>query len=91
MVYVTTNVSNFTSWTHTIAEKLEVPHDVEPTILRNKDLDPMQRERRVWGMWSFFGYWGVPTSPFGRGAREVQCSAWGSTLATPWVLLPLGT
>lgn len=60
MVYVTTNVSNFTSWTHTIAEKLEVPHDVEPTILRNKDLDPMQRERRVWGMWSFFGYWGVP-------------------------------
>lgn len=28
--------------------------------LNNDDLEPMPRARRIWGFWSFFGYWGVP-------------------------------
>lgn len=44
------------------AVKLEVPHDAEHrlSVLENPDLDPMPPHRRVWGLWSFFGYWGVP-------------------------------
>lgn len=42
--------------------KLEVPHagHEEPTILKNPDLEPMPVQRRIWGFWSFFGYWAVP-------------------------------
>lgn len=41
---------------------LEVPHEghANPTILKNPDLEPMPVERRIWGFWSFFGYWAVP-------------------------------
>ncbi|ODV98240.1 hypothetical protein PACTADRAFT_64087 [Pachysolen tannophilus NRRL Y-2460] len=40
---------------------LEVPHEGKPlTILRNPDLEPMPPNRRIWGFWSFFGYWAVP-------------------------------
>lgn len=42
--------------------RLEVPHagHEEPTILKNPDLEPMPVSRRIWGFWSFFGYWAVP-------------------------------
>lgn len=41
---------------------LEVPHEghKRPNVLQNPDLEPMPSSRRVWGFWSFFGYWGVP-------------------------------
>ncbi|ODV96894.1 hypothetical protein PACTADRAFT_74497 [Pachysolen tannophilus NRRL Y-2460] len=40
----------------------EVPHDGKPlSILRNPDLEPMPPHRRIWGFWSFFGYWAVPS------------------------------
>lgn len=41
---------------------LQVPHsdDDELTVLKNPDLEPIPTERRIWGFWSFFGYWGVP-------------------------------
>lgn len=41
---------------------LEVPHEghEKPNALQNPDLEPMPPARRVWGFWSFFGYWGVP-------------------------------
>lgn len=44
------------------AQRLEVPHDDEHklSVLENPDLDPMPPHRRIWGIWSFFGYWGVP-------------------------------
>ncbi|KAK6457520.1 uncharacterized protein RJT20DRAFT_91822 [Scheffersomyces xylosifermentans] len=44
------------------AEKWEVPHEIgdRPTALKNPDLEPMKPDRRIWGFWSFFGYWGVP-------------------------------
>ncbi|QLG71973.1 hypothetical protein HG535_0C03260 [Zygotorulaspora mrakii] len=40
----------------------QVPHDAgeDLTVLKNPDLEPMPAERRIWGIWSFFGYWGVP-------------------------------
>lgn len=42
--------------------KLEVPHENNdiPNILKNPDLEPMPPSRRIWGFWSFFGYWAVP-------------------------------
>lgn len=42
--------------------KLEVPHEghAKPNMLNNPDLEPMPVERRIWGFWSFFGYWAVP-------------------------------
>jgi NCS1 family nucleobase:cation symporter-1 len=47
---------------HDILTKLQVPHEghSDPTALQNPDLEPMPPSRRIWGFWSFFGYWGVP-------------------------------
>lgn len=41
---------------------LQVPHHEKDslTVLRNPDLEPIPLERRIWGFWSFFGYWGIP-------------------------------
>lgn len=41
---------------------LQVPHHGKDslTVLRNPDLEPIPLERRIWGFWSFFGYWGIP-------------------------------
>lgn len=41
-------------------QKLQVPCDHELTVLQNPDLEPMGSNRRIWGFWSFFGYWGIP-------------------------------
>lgn len=43
-------------------ELLQVPHGPEDdlTVLKNPDLEPIPTGRRIWGLWSFFGYWGVP-------------------------------
>lgn len=45
-----------------VATALEVPHEnhTEPTALLNPDLEPMPPQRRIWGFFSFFGYWAVP-------------------------------
>ena len=48
-----------------LSKFLEVPHDTEPTILQNKDLEPMPPSRRVWGFFSFAGYWGNPNFTIG--------------------------
>lgn len=49
------------SWAK-ISKKLEVPHEnhITPSILVNPDLEPMPPQRRIWGFFSFFGYWAVP-------------------------------
>ncbi|SCV03867.1 LAMI_0H11584g1_1 [Lachancea mirantina] len=40
---------------------LEVPHEGKPiSVLRNPDLEPVARNERTWGFWSFFAYWGLP-------------------------------
>lgn len=45
-----------------ILKKLEVPHadGKHLSVLKNPDLEPMPPSRRLWGFWSFFGYWAVP-------------------------------
>lgn len=45
-----------------LTKRFEVPHEdhVEPTMLSNPDLEPMPPSRRIWGFFSFFGYWAVP-------------------------------
>lgn len=45
-----------------VANTLKVPHEnhIEPTALVNPDLEPMPPHRRIWGFFSFFGYWAVP-------------------------------
>lgn len=35
-------------------------HNNGVTIFKNPDLEPMPLQRRIWGFWSFFGYWGIP-------------------------------
>lgn len=47
---------------HTLSQWLEVPHEHHrnPTMLINPDLEPMPPARRVWGFFSFFGYWAAP-------------------------------
>ncbi|CAH2351732.1 thiamine transporter Thi72p [[Candida] railenensis] len=60
MVYVSTDTQAFTRFVKQLPEYLEVPHDKEPTILQNADLEPIPPVRRIWSFWSFFGYWGVP-------------------------------
>lgn len=48
----------------TLQEKLkflEVPHGNRTlSVLKNPDLEPMPPSRRLWGFWSYFGYWSVP-------------------------------
>lgn len=41
---------------------LEVPHPENRSlsVLKNPDLEPMPVNRRLWGFWSYFGYWSVP-------------------------------
>lgn len=41
---------------------LEVPHPENRSlsVLKNPDLEPMPPSRRLWGFWSYFGYWSVP-------------------------------
>lgn len=45
-----------------ISKALEVPHQGHdsPTMLKNPDLEPMPKDRRIWGFWAFFGYWAIP-------------------------------
>lgn len=40
----------------------EVPHFGRHSlsVLKNPDLEPMPISRRLWGFWSYFGYWAVP-------------------------------
>lgn len=42
-------------------KRLEVPHgsSKEISMLQNPDLEPMGPDRRIWGVWSYAGYWGV--------------------------------
>ncbi|EHY61019.1 Transporter aclS [Exophiala dermatitidis] len=60
-----------------LKQRLQVPKDensyYENTTWCNRDLIPMPRERRTWGIWGYFGYWTVSGSCI---------SAWstGSTL-----------
>ncbi|ONH68014.1 Thiamine transporter [Cyberlindnera fabianii] len=44
-----------------LLKKLEVPHPEGHALsgLQNPDLEPMPEHRRIWGLWSFAGYYGV--------------------------------
>ena len=43
-------------------KRFEVPHSGRHklSVLKNPDLEPMPITRRLWGFWSYFGYWAVP-------------------------------
>jgi NCS1 family nucleobase:cation symporter-1 len=63
----TKNISKMRSSLANKLKWLEVPHpkDKVLTVLKNPDLEPMPKERRLWGFWSFFGYWAVPNISIG--------------------------
>lgn len=47
--------------------KIEVPHENRQhvSILQNPDLEPMPKHRRIWGLWSYFAYWGIANISIG--------------------------